>query len=209
MKTINRVGFWSGLLASLATISYVVVQLLQVLHIIPFPTDEILIYGLSLCIVIPFVIEILSLHYVTPESKRFWTHGALLFTSMYAVFVSANYVVQLVTVIPMKLRGMGSEIRVLDQTPHSLFWNFDALGYIFMGLAMLMAIPAFEKKGSQKNVRWALLANGLMTPIISIVYFYPTYSENLLMLGLPWAITAPLAMLMLALFFRRKENASI
>jgi hypothetical protein len=208
MKNIRSIGFWSGLLAFLATISYVIVQLLQVLRMIPFPTDEILIYGLSLCIVIPFVIEILSLHYVTPGSKRFWTHGALLFTSMYAVFVSANYVVQLVTVIPMKLRGMGNEIRILDQTPHSLFWNFDALGYIFMGLAMLMAIPAFEKKGSQKKVRWALFANGLMTPIISIVYFYPRYSENLLMLGLPWAITAPLAMLMLALFFRRKENTT-
>jgi hypothetical protein len=208
MKTLSRIGFWSGLLAFLATISFVAVQLLQVLRILPFPIDEILIYGLSFCIVIPFVIEILSLHYVMPESKRFWTHGALLFTIMYAIFVSANYVVQLATVIPMKLKGLGDEIRLLDQTPHSLFWNFDALGYIFMGLAMMMAIPAFEKKGFQKNVRWALLANGLMTPIISIVYFYPTYSENLLMLGLPWAITAPLAMLVLALFFRRKENAS-
>jgi hypothetical protein len=27
--------------------------------------------------------------------------------------------------------------RILDQTPHSLFWDIDELGYIFMGLATL------------------------------------------------------------------------
>jgi hypothetical protein len=30
------------------------------------------------------------------------------------------------------------------QTVHSLFWDFDAIGYIFMGLATLAAIPIFE-----------------------------------------------------------------
>lgn len=41
--------------------------------------------------------------------------------------------VQLATVIPAKLGGTSEAIRILEQTPHSLFWNFDALGYISMG----------------------------------------------------------------------------
>ncbi len=69
--------------------------------------------------------------------------------------MTANYVVQLATVIPMKLKGAASEIGILEQVPHSLFWDNDAIGYIFMGLAMLFAMPAFKNDGFQKWVRLA------------------------------------------------------
>ena len=203
-KTIYKVGFWSGLTAFAATVAYCIVQLLQLYDVLTFPTDERLIYGTSLCIVIPFVLEMLALHYITPDGKKFWSHAALIFTILYAAFVTANYVVQLATVIPNALKGSLNEVRILQQTPHSLFWNFDALGYIFMGLATFVAIPAFERKGFQKWVRISFIANACVTPLISIVYFYPTYSYNLLLLGFPWAITAPLSMLLLAIMFRKK-----
>ncbi|MBD0277885.1 MAG: hypothetical protein ICV81_07965 [Flavisolibacter sp.] len=207
MKTkIHTIGFWSGLFAFTATLAYCIVQLLQVAGIIRFPADERWIYGTSLCIVIPFVLAMLALHYVTPPEKKFWSHAALIFTTLYAVFVTANYVVQLATVVPMKIKGLSAG--VLEQTPHSLFWDFDALGYIFMGMACLAAMPVFEKRGFQKWVRLSFLANALVTPLISIVYFYPNYSEKLLVLGFPWAITAPLFMLMLALLFR-KQNSKV
>jgi hypothetical protein len=96
---------------------------LQVADVLFFPLDEILIYGISLCIVIPFVLEMLALHYVTPEGKKFWSHAALIFTIIYSAFVTANYVVQLATVIPKKLEGAADEIRVHEQTPHSMFWD--------------------------------------------------------------------------------------
>jgi hypothetical protein len=142
--TIYKVGFWSGITAFTATVAYCIVQLLQLYDVVTYPADERLIYGTSLCIVVPFVLEILSLHYTTPGNKKFWTHAALTFTILYAVFVTANYVVQLATVIPNTLKGYLDEVCILQQTPHSMFWNFDALGYIFMGLATLIAIPAFE-----------------------------------------------------------------
>ncbi len=205
MKNIVRsIGSWSGIIAFVSVMTYEVVQLLQIRHVISYPADEILIYSASLCIVIPFIIEMLALHYTTPKDKQFWSHGALIFTVMYAVFVTANYVVQLGTVIPMKLKGNGSGVQVLEQTPHSLFWDFDALGYILMGLAMFIAVPAFHKKGFAKYVRLAFLANGLVTPFIAIVYFYPDYSEQLLRLGYPWAVTAPLSMLLLAVQFKKE-----
>ena len=204
--TIHKIGFWSGITAFTVTIAYCIVQILQLYDVFTYPTDERLIYGTSLCIVIPFLLEILALHYITPDGKKFWSHGALTFTILYAGFVTANYVVQLATVIPSTLKGLLNEVRILQQTPHSLFWNFDALGYIFMGLATFMAIPAFERKGFQKWVRLSFVANALVTPLISIVYFYPTYSYNLLLLGFPWAVTAPLSMLLLAINFRKESN---
>ena len=205
---INKVGFWAGLIAFISTTAYVIVQILQVTGVLPHPLDEILIYATSLCIVIPFVLAMLALHYVTPGEKKFWSHAALIFSIVYCVFVTANYVVQLATVIPMKQKGAGNEIRIFEQTPDSLFWDFDALGYLFMGLAMLLALPAFEKHGFQKWVKMSFLANALVTPLIAIVYFYPTFSQKLLFLGFPWGITAPLAMLMLALMFRKNSQTS-
>ncbi len=204
-KSIYTIGYWSGLLAFGATVAFVIAQLLQLARVLPSPLDEILIYATSLCIVVPFTLEILALHHVTAPGKKFWSHAALIFTVLYAVFVTANYIVQLATVIPMKLKGNAAEISLLEQTPHSMFWNFDALGYICMGLATFAAAPVFEKHGFQNRVRICFLANGCSTPLIAIVYFYPVFSEKLLLLGFPWVITAPLAMLMLARMFKKES----
>jgi uncharacterized protein (TIGR03382 family) len=204
---ISRVGYRSGLAAFASVVAYDIVQILQIVGALTFPLDEILVYGTSLCVVVPFILEMLSLHYLTPDNKKFWTHAAVIFTSIYAVFVTANYVVQLATVIPLKIEGASEAIGVLDQTPHSLFWNYDAIGYISMGLAALFAIPALNKVGFERWVRISLIAHVLVTPLISVVYFYPTFSQSLLFLGFPWAITAPLFMLLLAFMLRRRHTA--
>ena len=206
--SIGEVGYRAGLAAFAAAVAYDVVQIAQVGGLLRFPLDEILIYGTALCIVVPFVLEMVALQHVVPHDKRFWTHAALAFTIVYAVFVTANYVVQLSTVIPAKLAGRLDAVRVLDQTPHSLFWDFDAIGYISMGLVSLLAVPAFENAGFERWVRVSLIANALVTPLISVVYFYPTYSTTLLFLGFPWAITAPWFMLMVAIAMRRRGMAA-
>ncbi|HET7374394.1 MAG TPA: hypothetical protein VFJ20_13485 [Gemmatimonadaceae bacterium] len=205
MPTLARIGFRAGLAAFTATVAYDLVQILQVVGVLHFPVDEILIFGTSLCIVVPFVLETLALHYSTPVDRRFWTHAGLIFTTMYAVFGTANYVVQLTTVIPAKLRGAGDTVRVLEQTPHSLLWDFDAIAYIAMGLTTLMIIPALRHTGVERWVRFACMANVVATVLAGVVYFHSTYSYKLLLLGFPWGITAPLFMLLLALALRSRH----
>jgi hypothetical protein len=206
---ISDVGYWSGLSAFAAVVAYDAVQILQVMGVLRFPTDEILIYATSLFIVVPFILEMLSLHYLTAIDKRFWTHASLIFTIIYAVFVVSNYVVQLATVIPSKLNETSQTVHILEQTPHSMFWNYDAIGYISMGLATLFAIPALRKSGFDRWVRFSFIAHVLVTPLISIVYFYPTYSNKLLFLGFPWAITAPAFMLLLAIMLKGRQAESV
>ena len=199
---VNRVGFWAGVAAGSATVAYDIVQILQIVGAVHFPLDEILIFGTSLCIVVPFVLEILALHYSRPIESRFWTHAGLIFTTMYAVFGTANYVIQLTTVIPAKLHGTIDAVRVLEQTPHSLLWDFDAMAYLAMGLTALLIIPALRNDGTERRVRLACIAHVVATVLSGIVYFHSTYSNKLLMLGFPWAITAPVFMLLLAFALR-------
>ncbi len=206
-RTISKVGFWSGLIAFIAITAFGIVQTLQILGFLTYPLDEILIYGFSLCITIPFMLEILALHYITKPDKKFWSHAAVLFTVIYVVFVVANYVVQLATVIPMTVKGDSNDINILKQTPHSLFWDFDAIGYIAMGFATLFAVPVFEKYGFQKWVRYTFLFHSFTTPLIVFVYFYPIFSNKLLLIATPWVITAPLSMLMLSLLFKKIADA--
>ena len=206
MATPARVGFWAGVAACAATVAYDVVQIGQMLGLLRFPIDEILIFGTSLCIVVPFVLEILALHHTTPGEERFWTHAAIVFTTMYAVFGSANYVVQLATVIPAKLRGVVDPVRVLEQTPHSLLWDFDAMAYIAMGIAAVLIIPALRDTRDEQRLRLVCIAHGAATALAGVVYFYPTFSYRLLLVGFPWAVTAPLFMMFLANVLRARDR---
>jgi hypothetical protein len=194
-----RIGFWFAMVAFVAAVGFDLFQILQIIGILGHPWDEILIYGFSLFIATPFLLSLLVLHHLTPADKKFWTHAAVLFGVMYATYVSLNYVVQLTAVIPY-----AAPEPVLIQTPHSLFWTVDALGYIALGLATLFAVPVFSTRGAERRVRWFFLANGIVTPLIAFVYFYPDFSTTLLLLGLPWIVTATGSILMLALYFRER-----
>lgn len=205
IRRIYTIGYRAGLFAMLCTIGYDLVQLLQVVRLLSFPLDEILIYGFALGIVVPFLLLLLSLHFCFCGVQRFWTHGALLFATLYALFVSANYGVQLTVVMPAKQAGTVKAVQILDQSPHSLFWCFDALGYICMGLAALLLLPLFQGTPELRGVRNSLRAHVLVTPLIAVVYFYPVYTPSLLWLGFPWAITAPWFMLSLARYMGTKR----
>jgi len=203
-KLIYKFGFWFAFVAFVASVGYDIVQILQVVGSLKPPLDAILIYSFSLGIPVPFLLAMVALHYSAPNDKKIWTHAALLFTVIYTTYVVLNYVVQLATVIPASLAGTSDAIRVLDQTPHSLFWDVDALGYIFLALATLFASFLFSNQGFERLVKWFFLANFIVTPLIGFVYFYPTFSYGLLLLATPWIITASGSMLVLTLFFKRQ-----
>lgn len=197
-----RFGFYSALIAFIAGTGYCVVQLLQVAGVISFPLSDILIYGFSFCIAIPFMLTMLALHHVAPKEKKIWSHSALLLGILYAVYASFVYVVQLAVAIPKTIQGKAGSIQVIMMSEHSFFWALDALTYICLGVATFFASFVFVNAGSQKRLKWFLLANAFMTPVIALVYFYPHFSTGLLFLGSPWMITAPGSMLLLALFFK-------
>ena len=196
----TKLGIYCSWKAAIAAAGYTISQLLQITGVLVKPFDEILIYGFSLLIAPAFLLAVLALHYTVPSSKKIWTHAALLFALMYNTFVILMYVEQLAAVIPYHLSDP-----ILTVTPHSLFWNLDALGYINMGAAALFLVPVFSRHGKEKYVKWFFLAHGLVTPIVALVYFSPRFSIPLLLMASPWSLTASGSMICLAYFFKRNQ----
>jgi hypothetical protein len=206
-----KLGFWAALLAFVGAVGYMLSAFLQVLKVVNDLHDATIAFGASLLIPVPFLLCMLVLHHTVREEQRFWTHGAVIFAAIYTTYNTLNYVVQLATVIPAGYtwnfdnpQGTQGKLTLLNQTPHSLFWDVDALGYIFLSLATLIAVPVFGKHGLEQWVRRFFLANGAIIPLFCITYFYPGYSVGQLLFGLPWGITAPGSLLVLALFFRQR-----
>ncbi len=212
---VARFGFWSALVALAGAVGYIVSVPLQTFNVVGPLQDSVIAFASSLIIPTPFLLAMLALHHLVPTEKKFWTHAAVLLAVVYTTYNTLNYVVQLVTVIPAGYswtfedqQGTIGPLSLLNQTPHSLFWDVDGLGYIFLNLSILLAVPALEKRGAQRWVRSFFLANALITPLFAITYFYPTFSVPVLMLGgIPWAITVPGCLLSLALFLRRESRA--
>lgn len=210
-KTVAKVGFWSAVVAFVGAVGYVLSVPLQILSLLSPLQDSIMAFVFSLIIATPFLLAMLALHYTVSEEKRFWTNAAVVFAVIYTTYCTLNYVVQLTTVIPAgyswtfeNQQGTLGPLSLLNQTPHSLFWDIDALGYIFLSLSTLFAFPVFGKHGLEKWVGLFFLANGLDIPLSAIVYFYPGFSVGQLLLGLPWGILVPGCLLLLALFFRKE-----
>jgi len=211
-KLLYLIGFWAAIVAFVGAVGYIVSAFLQVFNVVGPLQDSFIGYGTSLLIPVPFLLTMLVLHYIIPAEKKFWTHTAIAFAIIYTTYNTLNYVVQLATVLPAgytwtfeNQQGTVGPLSLLNQTPHSLFWDIDGLGYIFLNVATLFAFPVFEKRGLQQWVRWVFLANAVITPLFAIAYYYPTFSVPILLLGgIPWAITVPACLLLLALFFRSK-----
>jgi len=211
-----RIGLGAALLAFVGAVGYMLSAFLQVLGVVSDLHDAIIAFGASLLIPVPFLLTMLVLHHTVAEEQRFWTHTAITFAVIYTTYNTLNYVVQLATVIPAgytwnfdNQQGTQGPLSLLNQTPHSLFWDVDALGYIFLSLATLAAFPIFQNYGLERWVRRFFLANGLIIPMFCIVYFYPGYSVPQLMFGLPWGITVPGSLLLLALYFRSKVRGEV
>ena len=120
-----QLGFSASVIAFIAVAAYGVTQTIQVLNVVSYPLADILIYGTSLCISVPFLIAILALHDTVDSRQRLWTCGALLFAVVYVTYVVLVYTVQLGVVIPKSMQSPSNAVLVV--APQTLFWDVDGL----------------------------------------------------------------------------------
>lgn len=198
MGTVARFGFWSSLGAFAACAGYSIVQIMQIAGLLVFPWDEIFIFGFSILIPVPFVLAMVALFHSVPEDKRIWAHAAIILAALYGGLAIIVYSTQLDLVVPTKMAGNLAQVQFLTVSKGTFMWVIDGAGYILMGLSTLFAAGAFMGNPAQRWLKWFLIANGLIDPIIIAVYIFP----SLLPLGSLWIITAPGSLLLLARYFK-------
>jgi hypothetical protein len=209
----KTVGFWSAVLATVFSITYIVGQLAEWLGWLgsqggtessSTPLGLVLLLTPSL-LGSSFLVLTVSIHQLALPERKIWSHAAVAFATAYTVLISIVYFVQLTLVMPRLARGQSEGIEVFLFVPFDSFlYAVDILGYSFMSVATLFAAMVFVGKGLERVVRVFLTANGLLVPFIALqIYFHP-----LIWIAALWAVTFPGSTWSLAILFRRAATTT-
>ena len=210
----KTLGFWSAVLATGFSITYVVGQLAEWLGWLgsgggaenpSTPLGLAILLTPSLLLGSSFLVLIVAIHQMAPPERRVWSHAAIAFATIYAALISINYFVQLTWVAPRLARGQAAGIEAFLFTPFDSFlYSVDILGYSFMSLATLFAAMVFTGKRVERVARAFLVANGLLIPFIAL----QMYVHGLIWIAALWAITFPGSTWSLAVLFRRARTTA-
>ena len=209
-----RVGFWSAVLATVFSLTYVVAQLAEWLGWLgssggaessSTPLGLVILLTPSLLLGSSFLVLVVGIHQLAAPDRRVWSHAAVAFATAYAVLISLVYFVQLTLVAPRLARGRVEGIEVFLFVPFDSFlYAVDILGYSFMSVATLFAARVFTGQGLERVVRLFLTVNGLLLPFLVLqMYFHP-----LIWIASLWAVTFPGSTWTLALLFRRTASTA-
>ena len=206
-KTAGHLGFWSAVLSATFGIMYIAGELAHLsgmLGLHDSPESLAVRMVPSLLLPIAFVVLMTTIHDGAPKQSRIWAHLALAFAVIYAVLVSFVYFVELAVVIPRTIQGEADQVALLIFGFGTFMFAVDILGYAFMSLSTLLAAPVFDDSGLERWIRRALIINGLLAPAIALQIFYPP----LFYVAAIWAVSFPAATVMLAVWFRRAQQAA-
>jgi hypothetical protein len=210
----KRAGFWSAILATVFSTTYVVAQIAEWMGLLgsgggpesaSTPLGLVILLTPSLLLGPSFLVLMLSIHQLATAETKIWSHAAVAFGTVYTVLISINYFVQLTWVVPRLAAGRTEGIEPFLFTPFDSFlYSVDILGYSFMSVATFFAAMAIAGDGLPRIVRMSLIANGLLMPFIAL----QMYVHSLIWIAALWAVTFPAATGSLALFFWRASTGA-
>ncbi len=166
---------------------------LQMLNMIPV-----------LVVPITVIVAMACIHSLAQESKKVFSLTAVALSAIYATIISVNYYIQLFVVRLNILSGDLDGLQLLAMPNlHSVFFALEAIGYMFLSLAMLFTLPIF---GNGKLARWirvfVIISSGLGI-FGAIVALFDQPMLIFAGLGL-WSLTFPIAMFLIARYFREQ-----
>lgn len=208
----RAVGFWSAVLATVFSITYVIAQLAEWSGLLGSqrgPESSSTALGLivlltpSFFLGTSFLVLTVSIHQLAPPDRRIWSLAAITFATIYATLTGLVYFVQLTLVVPRLVYGHLEGIEVFLFVPFDSFlYSVDILGYSFMSLSTLFAAMVFTNRGLEQIIRLTLIANGLLLPFIALqIYIHP-----FIWIAAGWAVTFPGSTGLLALLFWRAST---
>jgi hypothetical protein len=166
----NKLGFWSAILIALLVLLIDVGIILSTIlfpmttitnietYAAKFTSWQMLPFVPSFILAPMFAVMILCIYHSASPAKKILGQLSFSFSIVCAAILSIHYYIQL-TVMHQGLLTKQTEGLWLfaSPNPHSLFWTFAALGYGFMGIALLFASPIFREK-SENKIRLLFIA---------------------------------------------------
>lgn len=135
----KAVGFWSAVLATVFSITYIVGQFAEWLGWLgsqggpesaSTPLGLVLLLTPSLLLGPAFLVLMVSTHQLALPERRIWSHAAISFATVYTTLISIVYFVQLTLVAPRLASGQNEGIEVFLFVPFDSFlYAVDILGY--------------------------------------------------------------------------------
>lgn len=164
---------------------------LQMLTIIP-----------SLILASAYIIFTVCIHYYAESDKKIWSHLSIAFGLMYAVISTANYFIQIITVIPsIESKNLnGLEVFVAGY-PNSIFYALMA-SYFFMCISTLFAGFVFNNEKGQREIKWLFIIAILTIPFC-VLCILPGLSVLMPFAGLVWFVCLTAGFIKTALHFRK------
>ncbi|MCX6649312.1 MAG: hypothetical protein NTV61_07990 [Candidatus Bathyarchaeota archaeon] len=215
-KLQRRLGFWSSVIIAilvalidagmiLSTILYPMTTITSIeAYASSFNSWQMLPLIPSLLLAPTFVVMMLCIHHYASDDRKTLSQLGLSFAIICAAILSIHYYIQL-TVVRQGL--LSNETAGLWQfaapNPHSFFWSLAALGYGFMGLALLCVAPVFAGK-SERALKWLFVANGFVGIGFLIGNGLDIFVVNILA-SFVWGILFPISAIMMARIFRNSK----
>ncbi len=205
----RALGFWSAAGATVLSLTYVAGQLAEWLGWLgsaggpesaSTPLGLAVLLTPSLLLGPAFLLMVVSIHELASPERRVWSLAAMAFATAYLVLTGVTYFVQLAWVTPRLAAGRIAGMEPFLFVPFDSFlYAVDILGYSFMSVATLLAVPVFTGPGVARIARRFLMANGLLLPFLALQMYW----HGLIWIAAAWAITFPGATWSVAVLFRR------
>jgi hypothetical protein len=215
-KLASRLGFWSAAIIALLVI---LIDAGMILSAILFPMTTItnietytnsfnslqmLPFIPSLLLAPLFVIMMLSIHHYASDDQKVLSQLGFSFALICAAVLSIHYYIQLTFVQQGILNHETAGVwQFAAPNPHSFFWTFAALGYGFMGIALLCAAPVFAGK-SERAIKWLFIANGIVGIGFLIGNAMSIFIVNILA-SFVWGVLFLIATILVARKFRNSQ----
>lgn len=207
-KRAANLAAYSAIAVAIFTISFVI-ALLTTFNFEPWdgieqfaagfrPLNLLTVYP-SILLAISFLIFCVSIHYYISDDLKLWSHLAMNFGLVYIALSMANYLIQLITVMPSLMNNSleGLE-KMVSGYPNSIF--FALMGsYFFMCIALF-----FEGLIFKKRIRFFLF----LSSIICMVFFLfgALFSTPILMMlgAISWIVGTVVSMILIAIFLKNE-----
>lgn len=155
----------------------------------------------SLLLAVSYVVFVNGLHIYASESKKIWSQLAVSFGLLYAGISIANYLIQLITVIPSIENGQIEGLALLvSGYQNSIFYALMA-SYFLMCISLLFAAFVFSKEEkTTKRIRRLFQCTALAIPLYLLG---AVFNVTVLMISgaICWIVGTIIGMIISAMYF--------